>query len=229
MPNILIVEDDQDLSEIAKIHLTSAGHAIKQAFCCETAKALIESEYFDLVLLDIMLPDGSGQDVCTHLRGFSTCPVIYMSCLEDSATIVSSLERGGDDYMTKPIRYDELLARIDANIRRFRSSLTGERIRGERMRGYAGFTIDTLRRRGECAGEELCLTQIEYALLDYLSGRPGELILYDDLYRSVWDNDSLGDVRTLMVHMSNLRRKIDPEHRGIIENIRGAGYLFTDV
>jgi DNA-binding response OmpR family regulator len=228
MSHILLVEDDKDLSEITKIHLTGAGHTVRQAFLCEEAKTFIDEDYFDLVLLDLMIPDGNGQDLCVYLRRRDFVPVIFMSCLEDSVTIVSSLAKGGDDYVTKPVDYDELLARIDANIRRFQS-MSGKGKRRDDMRRFHGVTVDTLRHRVIIDTREVGLTQIEYALFEYLSARPNELILYDDLYRSVWGNESFGDFRTLIVHMSNLRKKINPNIRGMIENVRGVGYFFTDV
>ncbi|MDR3363775.1 MAG: response regulator transcription factor [Clostridiales Family XIII bacterium] len=227
--HILIVEDDRDLAEITRIHLEGAGYSVCHALDCVGARAHIDNQYFDLVLLDIMLPDGSGHELCEYLREKDDCPVIFTSCLEDSGTIVASLTKGGDDYVTKPVHYGELLARIEANIRRFRESRPAAGAGAKGVRRFAGFLIDTVRRRVVIDTEEICLTQIEYAILDYLSARPGELILYDDLYCDVWGSDSFGDVRTLLVHVSNLRKKIDPESRGVIENVRGVGYLFGDV
>jgi DNA-binding response OmpR family regulator len=174
-----------------------------------------------------MIPDGTGQEVCDYLRARSACPVIFMSCLEDSETIVSSFGRGGDDYVTKPVNYEELLARIEANIRRYRE-LPGSHRRAEKIRRFESFTIDTLHRRVISGGREIDLTQIEYEMLEYLSARPDELILYDDLYKNVWQSDSLGNYSALFVHVSNLKKKVDPDHLGVIENVRGVGYLFTD-
>ncbi|MDR1292755.1 MAG: response regulator transcription factor [Clostridiales Family XIII bacterium] len=228
MGHILIVEDDKDLSDITTIHLTGAGHTVRQAFLCGEALAFIDTDYFDCVLLDIMIPDGTGQEVCDYLRDRSACPIIFVSCLEDSATIVSSLGRGGDDYVTKPVNYEELIARVEANIRRYRES-PGSHRRAEKIRRFESFTIDTLHRRVVSGEHELDLTQIEYALLEYLSAHADDLILYDDLYKNVWQSDSLGNYSALFVHVSNLKKKIDPDHLGVIENVRGVGYLFTDV
>jgi DNA-binding response OmpR family regulator len=226
---ILIVEDDVDLSAITRIHLEDTGYSVQQASDCADARAYIDEDYFDLVLLDIMLPDGSGQELCEYLREKDDCPIIFMSCLEDSGTIVDSLTKGGDDYVTKPVHYGELMARIDANIRRFHESRSDANPRTKGVRRFSRFLIDTVRRRVVVGADEICLTQIEYAIIDHLSKRPGELKLYEDLYCDVWGNDSFGDIRTLLVHVSNLRKKIDPENRGVIENVRGVGYLFSDV
>jgi DNA-binding response OmpR family regulator len=227
------VEDDRDLSAIARIHLEAAGYVVAQAFLCEEARAIINKRFFDLVLLDIMIPDGSGQDVCTYIRARSACPIIFMSCIEDSPTIIASLAGGGDDYVTKPVRYEELLARVEANIRRYRELPGAERKR-EVMRRFRRFTVDTARRRvlrtdQEGREHDVGLTALEYGILLYLTDREGELTLYDDLYENVWETPSFGEVKTVMVHASNLRKKIDPEGRGVIENVRGVGYLFADV
>jgi DNA-binding response OmpR family regulator len=227
MGHILIVEDDKDLSDITTIYLKDAGHTVRQAFLCEEARAFIDRDFFDCVLLDIMIPDGTGEEVCDYLRARSTCPVIFMSCLEDSETIVSSFSRGGDDYVTKPVNYDELLARVEANIRRYMELPSSHR-RVEKVRRFDSFTIDTLHRRVVAGGREIDLTQIEYALLEYLSAHPDELVLYDDLYRNVWQSDSLGNYSVLFVHVSNLKKKVDPDHLGVLENVRGVGYLFTN-
>jgi DNA-binding response OmpR family regulator len=232
---ILIAEDDRDLSEITRVRLEHAGYFVKQAFSCNDAIAAINREAFDIILLDIMMPDGSGHDVCEFARQSSACPVIFMSCLEDSDTVVSSLNIGGDDYVTKPVNYEQLIARIEANLRRYRDFSADAR-KMEKRRRFNDFTIDTSSRKvyenitHQGAGpSEILLTQIEYDLLLTLTDHAGELVLYDELYRSVWEIDSLGDWRTVLVHMSNLRKKIDPEKRGIISNVRGVGYLFSNL
>jgi DNA-binding response OmpR family regulator len=234
-PVILIVEDDKDLSEIMCVHLTHAGYFVKQVFSFAEAIATLKQETFDLLLLDIMMPDGNGRDVCTYVRQISACPVIFMSCLEDSDIIVSALDLGGDDYIIKPVNYEQLIARVGANLRRYRDLGTEAR-KMEKRRRFQNFTIDTASRKvyenraDQGAGPlEIPLTQIEYDLLLVLTEHPDELVLYDELYRRVWEIDSLGDWRTVLVHMSNLRKKIDPEKYGIISNVRGVGYLFSNV
>jgi DNA-binding response OmpR family regulator len=235
IPVILIVEDDKDLSEIMRVHLTHACYFVKQAFSFAEAIAILKQETFDLLLLDIMMPDGNGRDVCTYARQISACPVIFMSCLEDNDTIISSLNLGGDDYIVKPVNYEQLIARVGANLRRYRDLGTEAR-KTEKRRRFQDFTIDTASRKvyendtKKGTGPlEIPLTQIEYDLLLVLTEHADELVLYDELYRSVWEIDSLGDWRTVLVHMSNLRKKIDPEKHGIISNVRGVGYLFSNL
>ena len=226
MYHILLVEDDQDLSTIAHANLTYAGHQVDDAFTCAQAEELLSQNEYDLILLDIMLPDRSGDELCRTIRKDCDCPIIFMSCLEDSETIVGALRSGGDDYMVKPVRYPELLARVDAVIRR-----SGQRQETPQnsVRAFQSFFVDTSHRCILREGERIDLSSIEYGLLRYMMDHPDTLLLYQDLYQNVWETDSLGDFRTVMVHISNLRKKLDPNHRGIIETVRGAGYIFSDV
>lgn len=226
MYHILLVEDDHDLSTIAHANLTHAGHRVDDAFTCAQAEELLSQNEYDLILLDIMLPDRSGDELCRTIRQDCDCPIIFMSCLEDSETIVSALRSGGDDYMVKPVRYPELLARVDAVIRR---SGQKKETPQDSARTFKSFSVDTSHRCILRDGERVDLSSIEYGLLRYMMDHPDTLLLYQDLYQHVWETDSLGDFRTVMVHISNLRKKLDPDHRGIIETVRGAGYIFSDV
>lgn len=229
MHEILIVEDDHDLADITRLHLEHAGYKTSIAYTGAQAIELLNTKNFSLILLDVVLPDMTGHEFCTTVREKSLCPIIFISCLDDNQTIVSALTLGGDDYIVKPISYEQLLARTEANIRR--SELYQKQQRASEnahLRRYPGFTIDTDTHTVVLAdGTAAPLSSIEYNLLLYLSDHPGVLQLYNDLYRAVWDSESLGDIRTVMVHISNLRKKIDPAHTGIIQTVRGAGYIFT--
>lgn len=221
--SILLVEDDQDLSTIAKANLVHAGHYVDAAFTCAQAEELLARNAYDILLLDVMLPDGRGDRLCRRVHMENACPIIFLSCLEDSDTVVGALRSGGDDYMVKPVRYPELLARIDAVVRR------AKRQQPSPLRSFRSFQLDIPRHRVVRDGQETDLSSIEFDLLRYMMDRPGTLLLYQDLYQNVWDADSLGDVRTVMVHISNLRKKVDPDHRGVITTVRRAGYIFSDV
>lgn len=227
MWQILIVEDEEDLARITQVHLTRAGYASDIASTCAQARELVEQNSYDLILLDMLLPDNTGNVLCEYVRSLCNCPIIFLSCLDDSDTIISALHSGGDDYVTKPVRYEELLARIEANIRRARAhskpSTAGA------LRRLNSFAIDMVRRRVIQQENEVELSSIEYGLLLHMVENPDSLLLYEDLYRQVWNGDCLGDVRTVMVHISNLRKKIDPERKGIIETVRGAGYIFSNI
>lgn len=222
----LIVEDDADLAEITAAHLIHSGYQVDMAYTCAQAEEMLSKREYDLILLDEVLPDRSGDELCRTIRTKCACPIIFMSCLDDSDTIISALRSGGDDYMVKPVNYAELLARADAVIRR--SSGRKRELSGH-MRTFRQFTIDTARHRVLRGVREIELSSIEYALLLFMTEHPDTLLLYHDIYRHIWDSDSLGDVRTVMVHISNLRKKLDPDKTGIISTVRNAGYIFSDV
>lgn len=221
--SILLVEDDQDLSAITRANLVRAGHHVDAAFTCAHAEEFLAKNSYDVLLLDVMLPDGRGDQFFRRMRRDSVCPTIFLSCLEDNDTVVGALRSGGDDYMVKPVRYPELLARIDAVVRRGQNRQTSQ------LRSFRSFQLDIPHHRVLRDGQGADLSSIEFDLLRYMMDRPGTLLLYQDLYQNVWDADSLGDVRTVMVHISNLRKKVDPAHRGIITTVRRAGYIFSDV
>lgn len=225
MSTVLLVEDDLDLSELGKFHLTNGGYQVTSATSCGEALEQLEKGTFDLILLDVNLPDGRGIELCEKIQAHCNCPIIFTSCLNDSETIITALRSGGDDYMVKPIDYKELLARSDAIIRRMdqRKTTTGGTLT------FRQFTLETTHHKVLRNGEEVELSSIEYDLLLYLIEHPEELLLYRDIYKQVWGRDSLDDLRTLMVHISHLRKKIDPDHRGMITTVRNAGYIFSDV
>lgn len=223
MYRILIVEDDADLAEITQIYFSKEGYLSDIAKTCQQAQSLLKEKEYDLILLDIILPDARGDTLCQQIRKSSSCPIIFISCLDDSPTVISALKSGGDDYMVKPVNYSELLARAEAVIRR--SSQRKEAANS--LQEYRYFSVDPVRHQVIRNGETLDLSSIEYSLLQTFLRHPGSLLLYSELYESVWGNDSLGDIRTVMVHISNLRKKLDPDHIGIIQTVRGAGYIFN--
>lgn len=225
MYRALIVEDDEDLATITSAHLVRGGYVTHSVGTCEDALKQLAERTFDLIILDEVLPDMRGDELCEKIRGSCTCPIIFTSCLDDKSTVITALKSGGDDYIVKPVDYGELLARAEAIARR-----ASHRVQTHsNVKTFHQFSVDTVRHMVIRGGERLELSSIEYNILCYLIDHPDTLILYHELYKNVWDSDSLGDVRTVMVHISNLRKKIDPNRVGVIETVRGAGYIFSDV
>lgn len=230
MKRVLVVEDDADLSLITALNLIKQGYQVDQAYTCSQARQLLGANTYDVILLDVVLPDMQSTQLCAAIRSECDCPIIFMSCLSDSEVIITALKNGGDDYMIKPIDYDVLSVRIDAIMRRMqRPEPDIQTEKDASIREFRSFRVDTHYRRVIRGEEEVDLSSIEYSLLAYMMDNPDALLLYQDLYRQVWGNDSLGDTRTVMVHISNLRKKLDPDRKGIIATVRGAGYIFTDV
>lgn len=229
---LLLVEDDEDLSLITSMQLTRRGYEVIPAMNGEEALACLHSEQVDLVLLDVMLPDYDGHELCQRFRsegcGYEGA-IIFMSCMGDSTNIVNAFREGGNDYMVKPVEIEALVERIEVN-------LTGDRARKKRggRQWYRQFMIDkktheVFRADGGRLGEKLDLSPTEYRLLAVFTEYPDEVLLYRQLYQKVWGQDDLGDYRALMVHVSNLRKKIDGAHTELIRAVRGVGYLFRDV
>ncbi len=225
MKRVLLVEDDADLSIISAVSLKRMGCIVDQAYTCEQALKFLEQNDYEFILLDETLPDMNGSDLCAIIRPRCHCPIIFTSCLSDGDSIINALKSGGDDYMVKPINYPELLARVDAVIRRGKAN----RELKQPIKRFKSFDLDTIHHCIIRDGEEISLSTIEYTLLCYFIEHAGALLLYQELYQNVWGNDSLGDVRTIMVHVSNLRKKLDPDRIGMITTVRGAGYIFSDV
>ena len=231
MKRVLVVEDDADLALITALNLIKRGYQVDQAYTCKQARQLLSENTYQVILLDVALPDMQGTELCSVIRAESSAPIIFMSCLSDSDVIITALNNGGDDYMIKPVDYDVLAVRIEAIMRRVRPAESSE-LREEiveTVRQFRSFRVDTIHRRVIRGEEEVDLSAIEYSLLAYMMDHPDVLLLYQDLYKQVWGNDSLGDTRTVMVHISNLRKKLDPDKVGIIATVRGAGYIFSDI
>lgn len=227
---ILVVEDDEDLCYIMQLQLTNNGFDVDIAQNYDEIIKCIEGNQYDLVILDMMLPDTDGIEVCKRIREGSACPILFASCIVDRKTIIEALGVGGDDYIVKPIDIDLLIARIKANLRRSENYE-----KKSKVLKFKQFMLDTgkhaawrVDEEGE-AQEEIALSPIEYKLLLMFTERKDQLLLYDELYRGIWESDDLGDVRTVMVHVSNLRKKIDNNKTDIIHTVRGAGYIFSDV
>lgn len=230
MEKILSVEDDVELAKIIKLMLGSKGYAVTTASTIAEALQELERQSFDLILLDMMLPDGEGTDLCDIIRKVSFCPIIFVSCLGDSETKIKALEIGGDDYVTKPINFEELFVRIQANIRRAKQYNHGKSVSKEE---HFPFLLVKKNQKEVWITDEagiplelLGLSPTEYNLLMCFLNRQEELLLYEDLYRSVWKAEDLGDHRTVMVHVSNLRKKMKDHGIEYIHTVRGTGYIF---
>lgn len=228
---ILLVEDDEELSRIMAMRLKKRGFDVMCAMDGSQTIRAITSEQTDLVLLDVMLPDTDGHELCKKLRseeiGYHG-PIIFMSCMGDSENVVNAFREGGNDYIVKPAKMDELLERIHINLKG-----KGEEKETSNLQWFSQFVIDTKKRsvyrvREHVKEEKIELSKTEYDILTEMVKRPQEVLLYRQIYKAVWGMEDVGDVRTLMVHVSNLRKKIDEKHTDMILAVRGIGYMFQD-
>ncbi|MGH2442480.1 MAG: response regulator [Chloroflexota bacterium] len=223
MAKILVVEDDQSLSDVLAYNLRQEGHTPISAGTPRQALELAARESLDLVLLDLMLPGGSGFDVCRSIRTFSTVPIIMLTARDEDVDRVLGLEIGADDYVTKPVKLRELLARIKANLRRVEFDQQDE---DAGRLSSAGLVIDVQQRRVEVKGEQVLLQPREFDLLVHLMRHPGVVLTRQRLLHNVWGHQYVGE-RTVDVHVRRVRAKLE---RGslahLIRTVHGVGYAF---
>ena len=224
-PKILLVDDDPMITEPLARALGEAGYGVRTAYTGPAGLALALSERPALVVLDVMLPEMDGWQVCQELRRRSTVPILMLTALGDEVDRILGLELGADDYLTKPFSTREILARIRAMLRRIK--LDQQTASSEWQGGDLRVNFET--RQVWKAGKELTLRHKEFELLSFLLSRQGEVVTRAELFDEVWGTDWLGDTRTLDVHMRWLREKIedDPSNPRYIRTVRGVGYRFV--
>jgi DNA-binding response OmpR family regulator len=225
MTTIWVVEDDDDLALPLVATLRSAGHeAYRHATIAQTRAALDGSTPPpDLVLLDLGLPDGDGIGLCRLLRlGVPEAVIVVLTARDGESDVIIALDAGADDYLLKPFRLVELLARIRAHLRRVPTQLT-------EVHSASGVTVDSGARRAMAHGQELALRPKEYDLLEDLVMHAGQAVRREDLMSRVWDEYWDGSTKTLDMHISWLRAKLASAGvTDVLTTLRGVGYRFED-
>lgn len=227
---ILIVDDDSDIREILELYLTKEGFNIVCATEGAEAVNIIDRFKPDLILLDIMMPGLDGYETCQVIRKKTNAPILFLSAKEDDIDKILGLRIGGDDYITKPFSPGVLVARVKAHLRRNRlASLPGESSTKRKVFEFPGLLIDMDSCIVRVNGEPISLPAKEYQLLCLLSQNIEKVFSVEQLFQQIWGENSLGDNRTVMVHISNLRKKIepDPSKPMYILTVRGIGYKFN--
>ena len=222
MNNILYVEDDLSLIDGLKYTLETSGYMIDISRTVKEALTLFKQSQYDLLLLDVTLPDGTGFDICREVRKLSTVPIIFLTASDEEISIVRGLDMGGDDYITKPFKLNELLSRIKALLRR-----STQFSKADTILEANGIKIDTIERLVWKKGTLLELTLIEYKLLCLFMQNPNHLLTREMILDLLWDgNGNYVDDNTLSVYIRRLRSKIEdtPNVPAFLLTERGFGY-----
>lgn len=221
--HILLVEDEPEFLTFNTRHLEAEGYRVTGAATLLEAQKAVRTDPPDLVVLDVLLPDGSGLDFCRELRGASGAPVIFLTSLSEQDQIVAGLRSGGDDYLTKPYHIGELIARVEAQLRR--AALLRESGNGPEIEGLA---LDLIRQRARWRGRDMNLRPKEFQLLALLARNKNRWSTAAELYTGVWGMAPC-DTRTVAMHLSSLRLRLRAETAGAldVEHARQRGYRLT--
>ncbi len=220
---VLVVDDEQQILRALRTSLRAAGYDVDTADTAESALAQAAMRPPEAVILDLVLPDGTGTDVTRELRTWTSAPVIILSAVDDEREKIQALDAGADDYVTKPVGIDELLARLRAALRRTTPS-------GEPVIELDGLVIDLPKRSVRVGGEPVHLTPHEFDLLRVLAVNEGKLMTHRMLLQEVWGPAYIGESNLLHVNVSQLRRKIEPDRarpRYVLTE-PGAGYRLVN-
>lgn len=226
MKNILIIEDDQVIVEVVKDYLVSNGFMVEIAASGDIGlKRAIEEDY-DLIILDLMLPNMDGFEICKSIRKKKNIPILMVSAKKEEIDKIRGLGLGADDYMTKPFSVGELVARVKAHLTRYDRLTADNRINRRDEIRIRGIHIDKLSRKVFVNEIEISFTSKEYDLLLFLAKHPNRVFSKDELFEKIWGMDAIGDNATVTVYIGKLREKIeaDPSKPQYIETIWGVGY-----
>ena len=225
--NILVVEDDSDINNLLCKILTKEGYNVRQAYSGSEGKMCLEHYDFHLVLLDLMLPGITGEELIEKIRAFKTMPIIVISAKAMQNTKIEVLRLGADDFIAKPFDPQEVLARIEAQLRRY--MVFSKNINKNNILKYKNLVFDKELLQATVKGITLNLTAIELSILEVFISYPSKVFTKANLFKAVWKTEFLGDDNTVNVHVSNLRSKVaklDKENE-YIHTVWGIGYKLS--
>ena len=227
MSRILIIEDEEAIADLEKDYLELSDFEVEIEHTGNKGLEKALNGNFDLVILDLMLPEMDGFEVCKKIREEKNIPILMVSAKKDDIDKIRGLGLGADDYMTKPFSPSELVARVKAHMARY-DRLVGSTQKANDIVEIRGIRIDKTARRVYVDGEEKTFTTKEFDLLTFLAENPNHVFTKEELFREIWDMDSIGDIATVTVHIKKIREKIELEKAKPqnIETKWGVGYRF---
>ena len=227
MSRILIVEDEVAIADLEKDYLELSGFEVEIENDGKSGLERALNEDFDLYILDLMLPEVDGFEICKQIREKKNTPILMVSAKKDDIDKIRGLGLGADDYVTKPFSPSELVARVKAHLARYERLIGSNTVENDIVE-IRGIKIDKTARRVWVNGEEKQFTTKEFDLLTFLAENPNHVFTKEELFRKIWDMESIGDIATVTVHIKKIREKIEmntnkPQY---IETIWGVGYRF---
>lgn len=217
-PRILVIDDEESIVDSISFALEREGYEVQCAGTAAQALKLLEEALPDLILLDVMLPDRSGLDLCIFIRFLGDVPILMLSARDGLEDKVQGLEAGADDYLVKPFKFKELLARVKALMRRWKKSEEANTIQLGELK------LEPARRTFFQSGQAVELTLREFELLEYFMRRPRRVLTRDELLNRVWHLPTPAETNVLEVHISSLRHKLRDVEKKLIRTVRGVGY-----
>lgn len=227
MSKILIIEDEEAIADLEKDYLEISEFEVDIENTGDVGLERALNNDYDLIILDLMLPGMDGFEICKKIREKKNVPILMVSAKKDDIDKIRGLGLGADDYMTKPFSPSELVARVKAHLARY-NRLVGTNEKKNDIVEIRGIKIDKTARRVYVNGVEKNFTTKEFDLLTFLAENPNHVYTKDELFREIWDMDSIGDIATVTVHIKKIREKIeyDTSNPQYIETIWGVGYRF---
>lgn len=218
---VLIVDDDADIRNMIGIYLEKEGISYIKCENAKEALKLVNNQKIDLILLDIMMPEMDGFEACIKIRDKTKAPILFLSARSGDMDKVQGLTLGADDYLVKPFHPMELIARVKAQLRRYRSYSDGA---GRNIFSFQNLVVDTKNRQVWIDKEEIHLTPKEYQILEYLLENKGIVLSAKQIYEKVWKEEYIQNDNTIFMHISNIRDKIEKNDNPIIKTVWGMGY-----
>ena len=225
--NILVVDDEQAIADLIELYLKNEDYTVYKFYNGREALDCIENDKIDLAILDVMLPDENGFAICQRIRERFNFPVIMLTAKSEEIDKITGLTLGADDYITKPFRPLELVARVKAQLRRFTKYNTGEPAKEEQIADFSGLVLDKNTRECTLNEERLALTPTEFSILWVLAANRGRVVASEELFHAVWGEKYFtSSNNTVMVHIRHLREKMhdNAEHPKYIKTVWGVGY-----
>ena len=228
--HILVIEDDPDIVELLRYNLERESYRVATATTGSEGLAQLQRERPDLLILDLMLPEISGFELCRRLRSdsaYQNLPVIMLTARSEEADVIAGIELGADDYITKPFSPRELVARVGAVLRRTGRTETPAPPAGQATLQFGDLAIDPDSHRVQRAGADLPVTHLEFKLLHHLASHPGRVFSREQLLDRVWGREKYITLRSVDVYVRRLRQKVDvSKNPSLLKTVRGAGYRF---